>query len=825
MKQFFTFLFLTLFLSVTNAQITTTWIGPSFGGSWSNPSNWDNGVPTITSGGTSYIIVFDGLYLLSGDGIVTITDVQQTNSLAVYKTMRVVNGAKVNLSGSSASYLNFSDSLVINAGCTVTVGGTTPTRFQIGISDLNSVAEINGVLDMQGQGASTDPTIFVASPSGFFGNNAKTTVRGKVILSGTNSRIDILGSPSPVFENGSELNIQRNGGTVIKANYKDGSRIKVEGVTSSPTAFNNDATYDGVVEWDCPNQAISGSSAQILPTITFAYMDSLVITNTGVGRTARLRTVPNNYYIKNLIVNGGTIELGSPTSGTGLSAKIDNIIQNGGTIIGNAVNGIGDGAFSADTINIAGNFIQTGGTFDFSDRTPTNTTPEASCIVKVGGNVKIGATVKLSQPTTAPNCALIFNGTGTQDFEVTGSYINKIKTVIRNSSVATGVNLLSNITLPDSLVFQLGYLRLNDFNLTNPLPVQPVTNPFQTHAVTNGNGFFIQKNVKNAPVGIPIGASNTTVNPLVIGFTTADSIDIGAKVDLGISPSMAFPDKAVDRTWQILPFGPVPSPLAISFGYSNLSPLPGDGNVNFSYTANNEVGLYAGTNWQVISLPGGIAPSGTNPYAVITAIPNLLLPANLPTPLVVANVSGVIPVANLINLTVSKTGNAAALLNWDIAELSEPVSRFEVLRSTDARNFTNIASIAALNNQLTYSFIDNGLQAGINYYRVKMFDASGRFKYSAVVALVNKTSGVVISSFMPTIVKGNATLLISSAERVPVNINITDILGRIVVKSSVVLNQGSNQLNIDCSQLQKGTYQITGYSNGIQTNSFRFVKE
>ena len=823
MKFFYALAFLLSSAQLLNAQTTTTWIGPSTG-SWSDPSNWDNGVPATTSGGSSYIIVFDGSAPSLTGSVINIADVTQTNALSVYRTMRVINNATVNLSGSSASYLNLTDTLKIETGSTVNVGGTTLTRFSIGISDFSSVAEIDGTLDLQGQGLSTAPTIFVASPSGFFGNNAKTTVKGKVILSGLNAKIDILGSPSPVFENGGILNVRRNGGTVPKGNYKDGSLIKIEGVTNSTTSIIESSNFDGVIEWNCPNQTVSGASALVLPSNSFSYIDSLVITNTGVGRTVRCKTNPNNFYVKTLVINDGTIEFGSPTGSGIYTGRFDNIIQNGGTMIGNASAPSDGSAFEPDTIKVSGNFIQNAGTFDFSNRTPTNSTANASCVMQVGGNVKIGGTVKLSQATTAQNCALIFNGSGTQDFEMTGTFTNKIRTIINNSSPATGVNAISNITLPDSLVFNLGYFWLNNFDLTNPLPVQPVSNPFLTHVVTNGTGFFIQKNVKNIPVGIPIGASTTTVNPLIIAFTTSDSLDVAAKVDLGITPAIAFTDKAVDRTWQIKPLGIAPSPLGVSFGYSNLTPLPGDGNINFSYSANDEVGLYAGGNWQVISLPGGIAPTGTNPYAISYVISNSLLIPNVASPLVISNVNGVVPVANLINLTVSKAGSSA-LLKWDVAELTERISRFEILRSTDARNFINIGNVTAQSSRLNYSFADNELQPGINYYRIKMFDATGRFKYSVVVAVVNKTCGIVITSLIPTVVNSNATMMISSAVKAPLYINVTDMLGRVVIKTNAVLNEGSNQLNIDCSRLQAGTYQIAGYNIGTKTNIVRFVKE
>lgn len=820
MKQFSLLLLMTIAVCFTNAQTVTTWQGPSSGGSWSNPANWDNGVPTTAA----TEIVFDGASASLTGGVITIADVQQTNANFSFDKLRVINNATVTLSSGSAAYLYFNISASIEAGSRLNVGAATGNLFIIG-GTLATIFNIDGILDLQGQGTG-NATRTAFEPTTSFIGTAVTTIRGSVILSG---KVAVINQSTPVnfiVENGGILNVTRDGGTVPNGNYKDGSLIKIEGVVNTATSFVS-ATYNGVIEWNCPAQLVSGSAAILLPAASFSAFDSLVINNTGTNQSVRLATNPAGYLVKNIIINGGTLEFGSPTGSAQYKGVVNNITQNAGTLIGNAPGVAGfDNAFEPDTITVTGNFIQNAGTFDFSTRTPDNATPNASAVLQVAGNVKIGGTVKLSQVATAGDCALVFNGNGTQNFEITntGTFTNKIKTVLNNTSPITGVNALSNITLPDSLVFKMGYLFLNNFNLTNPLPVLPVLNPFQTHVVTNGTGFFIQKKVKLSPVGIPIGASATTVNPLIIGLLANDSVDIAAKVDIGITPAIAFPARAVNRTWSIKPLGVMPANLAISFAYSNLTPLPGDGNPSFSYTANNEVGLYALSNWQTISLPGGIAPAGSNPYAISHVILGSFLQPNIATPLVISNVASVVPVANLIHLSAAKFGNYASI-RWDIAELTSSVSRFEILRSTDGRNFTTLATAIPLPMQLYYSFNDDHLQAGINYYRIKMIDVNGGFKYSVIVAVVNKDKGVVISAVVPTVVNNDALVMISSADKAPVELNVTDMLGRVVMKKSTILNAGNNQLNIDCSKLAAGTYQLTGYSNGAQTNVLRFIKE
>jgi len=820
MKQLSILGLLFCILSFSNAQVVTTWQGPSNGGSWTDAANWDNGVPTSPT----TEIVFDGAAVSLTGGVINIPDVSaQTNPNFSFDKLTVINNAAVNVSGGGQIYWYFNVSINIEAGSRLNAGGTTATLFVVG-GTLSTIININGTLDLQGQGTGNSTRTAFEPLTSFFGTGG-TTVRGNLILSGKVAVVNMSTPGNFIVESGGAFLVTRDGGTVPNGNYKNGSLIKVEGVVNTATNFVS-ATYNGVIEWNCPGQMVRGSSALLLPSSSFNSFDSLVISNTNTG-TVRLATNPAGYLVKNIILNSGTLEFGSPTGSGNYICNIDTIIQNGGLLVGNAAGVAGfDNAFVPDTINVRGKFLQNGGVFDLSNRTPNNAGPDASCIVKIAGDMIIGGEIKLSQPANAPNCAVEFNGSGTQIFSVavSGMFLNKIKTVINNSSPVAGVSAAGNITLPDSLVFKKGYFFLNDFDLTNPLPVQPVLNPFQTHVVTNGTGLFIQKNVTISPVGIPIGATTTSVNPLIIGLTAAGVADIGAKVNIGFNPAIVSPNTAVNRTWSIKPVGLLPANLAVSFGYSDLGAGLGDGNPGFSYTANNEVGLYDGSNWQIISLPGGIVPAGTNPYAISQVILSSLLVPNIITPLVVGNLTSVLSVSNIINLSAVKAGSTA-VLKWDVTELTAAVSRFEILRSADSRNFTSIGTALVQGNQAYYSFADNSLLPGINYYRVKIIDHDGGYKYSVIAAIINKEAGILLTSLLPSIVNSGVMLAISSAAKGPLQLTVTDMQGRIVKKISTTLYAGSNQLSIDCAGLAAGTYQIAGYSQDQQTNVLRFVKK
>jgi hypothetical protein len=823
MRKLYTTIVLLCVACTIMAQTTTTWIGPATGGGWSDAGNWDNGVPTFSS-----IIVFDGGLIAGGSGTTTITDVLQSNINGSFAALRVVNGATVNLSGTLSSYLYLIDSFRVAPGCRLNIGGTSTARFDIG-GDFSTKIFIEGILDLQGMGNSSNPANFFPTRN-FLGNTVQCTVTGQVIVTGMNAKM-LPNNSTPVFESGSQLTMKRNGGTVGKANYKNGSLIKVEGVTNLATSFSNDATYDGVIEWNCPLQTVSGSSAIILPTITFGYYDSLVINSTGVGRNVRLRTNPSNYYVKNLVVNAGTVELGSPNAG-GFVGRFDNIFQNGGTIVGNAPGVAGfDNSFNPDTFYVAGNFTQVAGTFDFSTRMPVNANPDASCVLFVAGNLSMGGTVKLSQANNAKNCELNFNGLSDQTFTVgnNGIFSNKIKTVINNSFLLGGVQLGSKVTLPDSLLFKKGYIILNDFDLVNKYPVTLGSTDFTKHAITNGAGFFVQKNVKSDLIGLPIGASFSQFNPVSVNAMT-DSVDFAARVETGITPAIVFPDRAVNRTWVLRATTPgsinrtlaIPN-IMVGFGYSNIGPGLGDGNTAFSYTANNEVGMYDGSNWQVISAPGGVAPIGSNPYAVTQLFANGLLVENVATRCVVGNVTAVTPVNGVLNLQAIKQGTRA-VLTWDVADAKD-IAAFEILRSTDGRNFNSIGNNVAVLNQLLYSFTDNRMTIGTNYYRIKVKGIDGSYKYSLIAAVVNRTTGIQLTGLLPNLVKDNAVLMISSATPKNVSIVVADMQGKVMNRRTASIIAGSNQVQINCSNYAAGMFTIAVWADGELVGTTRMVKQ
>lgn len=159
--------------------------------------------------------------------------------------------------------------------------------------------------------------------------------------------------------------------------------------------------------------------------------------------------------------------------------------------------------------------------------------------------------------------------------------------------------------------------------------------------------------------------------------------------------------------------------------------------------------------------------------------------------------------------------NNKNILKWK-CEPSSNMSHFEIERSFDGNRFTTIGSTPYQNN-LQFQWIDDVVSSENKYfYRLKMIDKDGSFKYSSTIIV--KTSGKLQLELSP-----NPTL-----DHLRVNglkgtgvINIYDVTGKRVITQPVL--QSQTQL-IDLSILRKGLY-ILEYINELQSEKQKFIKQ
>ncbi len=157
------------------------------------------------------------------------------------------------------------------------------------------------------------------------------------------------------------------------------------------------------------------------------------------------------------------------------------------------------------------------------------------------------------------------------------------------------------------------------------------------------------------------------------------------------------------------------------------------------------------------------------------------------------------------------------MLEWNTSN-EQNMRHFEVEHSADASLFSRAGVVNARNLSAAqiYSFTHQPEQKGWNYYRLKMVNTDGTFRFSKTVAL--SVSGENMVTVFPNPAHDN--LQIKSA--IPVkNLRIVDVSGRIMLQQS--FGQGQKNINLELKNVPAGNYILIGATDG-EPLMYRFIK-
>ena len=173
----------------------------------------------------------------------------------------------------------------------------------------------------------------------------------------------------------------------------------------------------------------------------------------------------------------------------------------------------------------------------------------------------------------------------------------------------------------------------------------------------------------------------------------------------------------------------------------------------------------------------------------------------------------------------SKVGGAN-FLDWKINCSSDPSVRIILERSADSRNFKSIQdqTATAVRCAQGFNYTDSSPLAGINYYRLKTISPDGAFKYSSVIALLNKEKGFELISVAPNPVKDNATLTLTCVKGGKMTFAVSNLTGKVIMTQSLNVIAGNNPIPMNFAKLGAGTYNIKVMNGDNEIKSTRFVK-
>ncbi len=156
--------------------------------------------------------------------------------------------------------------------------------------------------------------------------------------------------------------------------------------------------------------------------------------------------------------------------------------------------------------------------------------------------------------------------------------------------------------------------------------------------------------------------------------------------------------------------------------------------------------------------------------------------------------------------------NNVALLTWVME--NETNSKWIVIeRSGDNGEYDSIGVVAGVNNNnmTTYTFSDNNMQSGNNYYRLRMVDMDNVVRYSKIVSLDNYSADQTTAAAPKMIVYPNpaaATInyTVSATANQQVIVQVYNLAGVVLLSAEQQLNAGNNVQTLAVSSLKAGNY-------------------
>ena len=783
MKKLYVFLLPLILLSSLLSAQTLYWVGPN-NGSFNSSANWSAtsggaggaGAPTTTSD-----LVFDR------NAIVNIpTASNQVSSILV------TNNSLVKLYTSTNTQLTVTSGnatvpgLKIDAGSTLKDSTATDVAFDFRFP-AGSLGTINGNWEFEGQ---------VPPTTGGAGFTVQST--GVVNVSGTvnfrenTNNIDVDNQSNINFAAGSFYILNKDeAASVPDVTYNTTSTILVLGSVYFLPGFEGTSPSYGNVVFNLPALTISESLGFTNSTVIKGNLEFLNTNNQTLTILSNLNNVNPTLTAGNLLISGASTrvalaEENLATAGSGgrlYRLQVNNYTQTGGDFSLQQSSSL----LNSSILAVSGNFSQTGGTFDINS-TATSTGLTDLFVLEMNGTT--AQTISFLDNIQNELTLRLNNGSGGSASLLTPLSVARVDLTsgVLTTTVGTPANILT-ITDPNS-----------DYGVKSASAASYINGALRR--ATNSTDEYL----------FPTGKGGIYDSIVIIPATTTGSVFQAEYFNAG------YPDESVENP-----------PLAgvANNEYWTVDRVSGADNARIRLALNAAVprstsshnivvARYNGTDWESeqgasgTQLPGD-ATTGT----VLSEVQSVFGPYTF-------GIAGAaaLPI-RLLSFEAKKQNNGAAL-EWKTEDL--PVS-FEVLRSTDGSNYSKIGTVRGIAGTKTYRFFDNNLQVGVNYYRLRSVEIDGAVSYSKVVAVINKESGIEITTLAPNVVVDRTKLSITAARGGRMDIVVTDMSGRAWRKFAFTVSPGNSDTYLSLSDLAAGVYHITGYMNGEKTSTLRLIKK
>lgn len=454
--------------------------------------------------------------------------------------------------------------------------------------------------------------------------------------------------------------------------------------------------------------------------------------------------------------------------------------------------------------------------------------------------IQSGASLTLNGQNLNIASDLIINGTldantadskitmnGTVEQTISG---NSTSIAFNNLTISNAVRVNMNLTAPainGTLHFTNGKLILGFALFVNNITG---FNSDRFIVIPSGdNGSMLGQTIASGQSKIfPIGNAETSYTPVIVSHASNTSANCRLKVFNGTGPfTGSNAANYVNKRYRFL--GADNIDYSFTFFWNTA-----DENSSFN---RNACGIatgshisqngYSAANIIDQTLPGAATIQSASTFSrTITGVRSL--PAIGTTTfykdMYVTSQLNLLPI-QLLSFSAKLMNNNSTEIKWQISASSNPKT-FIVERSSDGISFDIIGTVNGNTTNNNYQFIDNQItKTGYQYYRLKMTDLDGKTSFSNIAKVFINSGTLVISNVYPQPLKSNiANIVISAPEKANLQLQLTDITGRILISKYISVEKGENTVQLNMSTVNNGTYFISVISNNTKSNTLSLIK-
>jgi hypothetical protein len=171
---------------------------------------------------------------------------------------------------------------------------------------------------------------------------------------------------------------------------------------------------------------------------------------------------------------------------------------------------------------------------------------------------------------------------------------------------------------------------------------------------------------------------------------------------------------------------------------------------------------------------------------------------------------------DLLDISATNIGSHNKI-SWATAK-EDKGDYFILERSADGRDFSPLATLQAKGEASQYNYNDVSAFSGINYYRLKLMDASGKHTYSKVVSAAVKNGALSVKAF-PNPVTDKLQVVVYGKQGSKAAITVSDLSGKMIYRITDV----GSETTLDMEGLAPGVYMVR-YADEFQNSVMKISK-